>query len=253
MRMKVASARHSRCRPAVQRIVEIELIHAFPGERVCRRLPPGDREELGLDALVEIRLGAACLAQHALEDGHALWNAVDVEEDAAELERHFGAATRVGEQLEPFDVGARSAPARPGQPLGEPELDQHLGARSIVRALLECPRQVAGRRVRRPLTERAARSVSEGRHHERVAAGTRELEVGGRLLGQRAVLEEDHGRAQVSIAPRKRIEAFVDRRAHHRMEELERIVSDQQVRLNEQARCARRLGRLELGESSRLA
>ena len=74
-------------------------------------------------------------AERALEHAHALRDAVDVEEDAAELERDLGAAARVGLELEAGGevIGRRRAV---DQPLGEAELDEHLGARRVVVDLL---------------------------------------------------------------------------------------------------------------------
>ena len=95
----------------------------------------------------------ARLLERSLVHGDGVRKTREVEEHAAELERHLGPASRLVEEREAFGkvFGRRRSV---DQPLREPELDEHLCAR-LLQPLFERAGWVAGCGVGGAPAERA--------------------------------------------------------------------------------------------------
>ena len=218
---------------------EVERLHELVRVRVRLGLPRAGEHDLVREPLVEVgALDRVDAGAHALAQRQRVAEAVLQPERARGLHADLAAAHRVGDQLDRLlEMLGRRAPVDAA--LGEAELGQQLAAQLVVAPLLERAREIGDRGLGRAARERALRGGAERVDHERVGAAVDEHQVRRGLLGRHAGLEPQLGGAAVAVAARDRVEVLVDRAAHDRVEELDRVVADEQVGAQQHARRVR--------------
>jgi hypothetical protein len=233
--------------------IEIELLDPCFGDGVGLRVRPGGADQLRQEQLVEVRIALPIdLAKGLLEDCKGIPGPVREPKRAAELERDRAAPRPVGEELETgAQVVGRSRAVRP--PLRKAELNKHLRPRSRIHVLGERAAQKSDRGLGRALGERALGRLAERRDHERVGLWGHAEEVRRRTLSWYAVLLQELSGQAVRSVSFNHIERLVDGPADDGVEELERILAQEEVKPNEGRGGRTKLACPHAGERGRVA
>ena len=233
--------------------VQVKLVDPCFGDGTGLRVPPRRADELRQELLVEVRIsGPVDLVERLLEDRNGISDPVREVESAAQLERDRTAPRRVGEALE---TGAQMVDRRRAvrASLRKAELDEQLRPRSRIDLLLERAAQKSDRGFGCALGERTLGRLAERRDHERVGPGGHAEEVPRRTLGQGSGAEKQFSGGAVRGVSFHDIERLVDGAADDGVEELERILTPEQVKPDKDGGGRTELACSHAGESGRVA
>ena len=233
--------------------IQVERADRCFGDGIGLLVPPRRADQLRQEQLVEVGISLPIdLVKRLLEDGEGIGDPVGEPQRTAELERDRAAPCGVGEELEAgAQVVGRGRAVRP--PLRKAELDQHLGPHRRIGLLVQRPGQIPDRGLGRALGQGPLGRPAQRRDHEPVGPRGDAQQVPRHTLRRRAGPDQQLGGRAVRGVSLHHVERLVDRAPNHRVEELQRILTPQQVEPNQYGRRRAKLARLHTGQRRRVA